>query len=522
MEMYELQDERRSKRRARRRRRLLWSLLILLVVGGAGYYGYITYYQPQTAAPVQETGLTTAQVTRGDLTLSVDGVGNLLSANEIGLGFDTSGVVMDIAVQPGDVVTKGQVLAALDDTTVRYAVVQAGINLRQQQLQLTTLTKAADPADIAAAQATLAAAQENLNQLTEGPDNDALAAAQNDLLSAQQAYNTLVGGMSADEQTSLQADLRSAEVALHQAQSAYNQISWQASAGMSSQATALQNATIAYERALAQYNLAAAGPAPADISAARARIAQARSQLNTLQTSPAALTRTELEARVTEAQSRLDTLLTGPAEEEVETANLALQQAQQNLDSAMRDLAGTVVKAPVSGVITAVNTKVGEQAGAAVVITVAAADATQVRFWLEEADAASVKLGYPANVIFEAFPDDTFSGQVVRIDPTLVTVDGAAAVQVWASIDPAEHPVNLLFGMNASVEVIAGQARNAVLVPVQALRELTPGSFAVFVVLPDGELELRPVEVGLKDFVNVEIRSGVEPGETVSTGNGGG
>ena len=45
-----------------------------------------------------------------------------------------------------------------------------------------------------------------------------------------------------------------------------------------------------------------------------------------------------------------------------------------------------------------------------------------------------------------------------------------------------------------------------------------PEQYAVFVVLPSGELEMRFVEVGLRDFVNAEILSGLEPGETVSIG----
>ena len=62
------------------------------------------------------------------------------------------------------------------------------------------------------------------------------------------------------------------------------------------------------------------------------------------------------------------------------------------------------------------------------------------------------------------------------------------------------------------------RALNAVLAPVQALRELGEGQYAVFVVAADGELELRPVEVGLQDYVNAEIVSGLQPGEVVSTG----
>jgi hypothetical protein len=65
---------------------------------------------------------------------------------------------------------------------------------------------------------------------------------------------------------------------------------------------------------------------------------------------------------------------------------------------------------------------------------------------------------------------------------------------------------------------VAGEAKNALLVPVQALRELSSDQYAVFVVGVDGELELRPVEVGLQDYVNAEIRSGLQQGEVVSVG----
>ena len=68
---------------------------------------------------------------------------------------------------------------------------------------------------------------------------------------------------------------------------------------------------------------------------------------------------------------------------------------------------------------------------------------------------------------------------------------------------------------------MAGEALNALLVPVQALRELGEDQYAVFVVQPDGELEMRMVEVGLKDYVNAEIRSGLQRGEVVKTGEQG-
>jgi multidrug efflux pump subunit AcrA (membrane-fusion protein) len=72
-------------------------------------------------------------------------------------------------------------------------------------------------------------------------------------------------------------------------------------------------------------------------------------------------------------------------------------------------------------------------------------------------------------------------------------------------------------GMNATVEVIAGRAEDILLVPVEAIRELGPGQYAVFVMV-NGQPTLHPVEVGLQDFTYAEIVDGLEQGDEVTTG----
>jgi multidrug efflux pump subunit AcrA (membrane-fusion protein) len=130
-----------------------------------------------------------------------------------------------------------------------------------------------------------------------------------------------------------------------------------------------------------------------------------------------------------------------------------------------------------------------------------------------------VGAGFEVEVIFDALPDDIFSGQVVQVDPQLVNNSGVTAVRALVRLDEASFakPQTLPVGMNATVDVIGGRAENAVLVPVEALRELSPGEFAVFV-MEGGEPRLRIVEVGLMDFTFAEILTGLDAGETVSTG----
>jgi hypothetical protein len=71
--------------------------------------------------------------------------------------------------------------------------------------------------------------------------------------------------------------------------------------------------------------------------------------------------------------------------------------------------------------------------------------------------------------------------------------------------------------MSAAVDVISGRAVGATLVPVEALRELSPGEYAVFVMV-DGTPTLTSVEVGLMDVTYAEILSGVKAGDVVTTG----
>jgi hypothetical protein len=112
----EQQDDTILLPKRRRRRWLYWLLLFWLLLAGAGYYTYTVYWLPsQAAAPNEEAAPATVTVRRGDRRLTVEGVGALIAANEVGLGFRTTGVVRELLVQPGDLITAGQTLAALLD-----------------------------------------------------------------------------------------------------------------------------------------------------------------------------------------------------------------------------------------------------------------------------------------------------------------------------------------------------------------------------------------------------------------------
>jgi len=202
----------------------------------------------------------------------------------------------------------------------------------------------------------------------------------------------------------------------------------------------------------------------------------------------------------------------------VAQAQLSLEQAKLSLETARLTLSNTVLIAPMAGTVTAVKADVGEAVSASPIVTLSDLNQSLLRLVVEENDASKIAVERPISAVFDAAPEVTFNGTIVRVDPLLVSVDGSPAVQAWATLDTADNKTNLISGMSAEVEIIAGEAKNALLVPAQALRELAAGSYAVFVVQPDGQLKLTPVTVGLRDFANVQILSGLKAGDVVSTG----
>ena len=504
-------------------RKVLWivvGIVVLLAAAGGAYYFFRIRPAQATQEAAQQTPvLATGTVMRGDLVISASGAGTLVPAREMEVGFQTSGTLKDLLVKLGDVVEAGQTLAVLDDTDLQNAVKEAQINLRLAQISLESLTQGADPSDLAAAQASVASARDSLAKLTAAPDSQALLAARESLNSAQKQLDKLLAGPDPDE-------IKTAQYALENAKNSLwsQQVSRDAACGGNDHVKCDQaqasvgNADAAVRKAEEDLAAAQAAPAAEEISDARAKVASAKSSLNSLLEEPSADELAAAEAQVSKAQSDLDSLLGGADPAELEKAKLNVEQAQMSLDSAKRSLAQATLTAPIAGTVTALSAQVGDAVGSTAIITLSDLAQPQLQFWVEEADLASAAPGNGVNIVLEALPDYTFPGAILSVEPVLVSESNTTAVKALASIDLSEHPFKVLSGMNAEVEVIAGEARSALLVPVEALRELAPDQYAVFVIQPDREQVLRPVQVGLKDLVNAEILSGLQEGETVSLG----
>ena len=505
-------------------------------------------------AEAQETdALQTAPVRQGDITISATGAGTVIPAEEIVIGFNAGGVLKELLVSIGDEVAAGDILARLDSTSAKEQVANAELQLTQAIMQTDASATDAgisfNDVSVQQAQLSLDQAQKALDELLNWePDEDDIAQAQASLDAAQASYNAAVGQESASssEIRLKQLDLEDAQRAVAEAQEAYDTAydpgrEWELYIDDPSCRTGEQfpNCTgepysdnIKKER----------DSADNAVQRAQENLTVAQINYNAAVSSTNQSSSTNAQSGVLGAELALKAAQEGPSQDEIDAAQTAvrqaelahqqallnkeldekigLKQAELTLQSAENALAATELAAPVDGTIMAISANPGEIVGSGELITLADLSQPLLEVYLDETDLDKIGVDYEVEVTFDAMPDDVFTGHVIEVDPMLSNLNNVTTVRALVQLDEDSfsRPQTLPVGLNASVEVIGGRAQNVLLVPVEALREVSPGQYAVFVIGADGEPELRFVEVGLMDFSFAEIKSGLEMGETVTTG----
>lgn len=459
---------------------VLATALVALIAGGLTFRSLRTSAQ---AASEDTSTLQTTTVRTGSLSLTASGSGTLIVGNSVELGFGTPGTVMTLKVEPGDVVAAGDVLAEqADRQSLEAAVAQAKLDVSTAEAALQTLN---DQAPLAQAQAQLA-----------------LAEAQDALADAERTWQSQQAGYRASSTT-----LKAAEAKLAVAEDTVNRHKGVYDSAPSSDEERKAQAYLNYAAAVQQYQSALAS-------------------LNWYRGHPTENQEAQLEADVAIAKAQVmlaelavERLKDGVDPKELAAAELKVAKAKNDLAQAQADLDSASLVAPFAGMVMAVRAEVGDSVSGAF-ITLADLSLPTLDVYFDETDLDKVLAGNEVEVIFDALPDLIFTGHIQRVDPSLTQSMNAGLLHAVAILD-GENPQDLSqvpVGLNAAVDVIAGRAQNALLVPVEALREIDTDTYAVFVVDTDGSLELRSVEVGLQDLTWAEIKSGLEVGETVSTG----
>ncbi|MCB0163930.1 MAG: efflux RND transporter periplasmic adaptor subunit [Anaerolineae bacterium] len=453
-------------------KRILFTMVILAVLGAAGWYGYQTYLAPtESKSLTDDPRVEIITVGSDTIEKTVSATGSIEPEAEVDMKFETGGTVEEVLVKQGQVITAGTILARLDTTDLERSVRSAQIDLDQAEANLKQLLEPELAQKITAAQASVESAQLNLADLQDGPDPD--------------------------DVTKAEASLKQTEITLQEAQWAYDQVSYRGDVGAMSQSNDLQDATLSYESAVADYNLAVKEATPAELASARSTLAS--------------------------AQSSLAELLQEPSAAEIAAQQANVDKAQLNLEEALANLNGADLVAPTSGVVLQVNIEPGERVmddADDAALTIADTSTYLLKMEVDELDIGQVRQGQKAAVTLDSFVDQTFDGTVTDISPSPSSEDADSIVtyEVTITLDTPGDSIGFLTGMTASANIETEVLDDAVVIPTRAIQsEQVDGEAVTYVetLNSQGNTTRQEIETGLRSGSMTEVTAGLEPGDQV-------
>lgn len=215
--------------------------------------------------------------------------------------------------------------------------------------------------------------------------------------------------------------------------------------------------------------------------------------------------------------------------------NARIVQAQIEVDKKKVDLSYTRILAPMDGIVIAVITQQGQTVNAnqsaPTIVKLARLDVMTIKAQISEADITRVSQGQKAYFTIFSEPDKRYDAtlRTVELAPESVMKDDSissggsssgsgtsnASVYYNALLDVPNPDNRLRIAMTAQVSLLLGEAKNALLVPIQAVHKTADKKQQVQVLTADNRLEMREVKTGITNNVDIQILSGLKVGENV-------
>lgn len=188
---------------------------------------------------------------------------------------------------------------------------------------------------------------------------------------------------------------------------------------------------------------------------------------------------------------------------------------EASIENIQAQLNKASLEAPISGVVTRQDAKVGEIAAAGTtLVSIITGSDLEVEAFIPEADIAKVKIGDSAEITLDAYGNDVlFDAKVISIDPGETMTEGVATYKTKFQFTKNDgRPKS---GMTANIDITTDKRENVLILPQRAVSANTNGKF-VSVWKGQSPPEEREVKTGLRGSDgNVEIVDGLSEGEKV-------
>ncbi|MBO6513294.1 MAG: efflux RND transporter periplasmic adaptor subunit [Phycisphaerales bacterium] len=221
----------------------------------------------------------------------------------------------------------------------------------------------------------------------------------------------------------------------------------------------------------------------------------------------------------------------------------SIEQAEARIEQAEKDLENTVISSPIDGVITSLNTEVGETVivgttnnPGSIIMEIADLSEMLLKAAVDEANISPVEVGQEAKIFINAYTDREYQGNIQRIGlKRQVASDGTGTFEVEILMNLSEGET-LYSGLSASTDIIVEHFYDAMIVPSQAvvdrrieelpedvregndLIDLNKTFTRIVYVVKDGKTVATPVTVGPSDLTQTVITEGLSKDDIIVTG----
>ncbi len=230
----------------------------------------------------------------------------------------------------------------------------------------------------------------------------------------------------------------------------------------------------------------------------------------------------QVEARVLEANERVNDVVDDPDPQEIAQAEARVTRAQGQVQAIETQLADTVIRAPFSGTITqrfategafvTPTTSASDVSSATSTAIVSLADGLEVVAEVPEADIGQISPGQDVEILADAFPEQTFEGEVRLIAPEAIERQNVTVFQVRVRLLGGLE--ELRSNMNVDVAFLGNRLDDALVVPAVAI-VTQGGETGVLVPGEERRIQFRPVTLGPQVGEQIQILEGIENGDRV-------
>ena len=534
--------------------------VVLALVIALGYF----LFRPKN----QAVQYTTAKAESGPVIQTVDATGSVSSTEDINLNFKSTGKLASLKVKVGDQVKSGAILATLDTAALSSQVNTARSALSEAEANLEKLLAGATAEDLRISEITvdqkkqdLAAAKNNLDNLKLNRDTEinnlketTIVSLNNQLIVAEHAIKTGEDALANDDASDTLGILNTATInnsgvskttaknSLTNAQNKTRSLSINSSdEEISATITAVNNCLDAVRQYLSdcfavfKATVTSSALTQTELDALITTIQTEQGYISTskasLQTAQSNWTNKDvyyadqlsrMESSVSLAQNNLELAeaqlalkKAKPQSYDLKSAEAAVARALAGLALAEANLNDVIIKAPVDGLITEVNNKVGEQNYLTEpVIKMIGDSKLEIEADIPESDVAKIKIGQLAEITLDSFGDETiFKGTVTFVNPAEKVIQDVVYYQVKIQFN--ENIESVKPGMTANLTIETNRVDNAIRVPLRAVKQKDSQKYVE--VLVNGQPQEKNVITGIRGDEYIEIISGLTVGEEVIT-----